>query len=89
MLVTFARSMRYFIILMDGVTSLRHVEFLKEKTVEATLEILKRYIMEVEPLTGQRLLSVRVNRKYNVMVNISYLIGNCFIDNIYWGMFYL
>ena len=81
--------MRYFIILMDGVTSLRHVEFLKEKTVEATLEILKRYIMEVEPLTGQRLLSVRVNRKYNVMVNISYLIGNCFIDNIYWGMFYL
>ena len=81
--------MRYFIILMDGVTSLRHVEFLKEKTVEATLEILKRYTMEVEPLTGQRLLSVRVNRKYNVMVNISYLIGNCFIDNIYWGMFYL
>ena len=89
MLVTFARSMRYFIILMDGITSFRHVEFLKKKTVEATLEILKRYMMEVELLTGQRLLSVRVDREYNVMVNISYLIGNCFIDNIHWGIFYL
>ena len=80
--------MRYFIILIDGVTSFRYVEFLKEKTVEAILEVLKRYMMEVEPLTGQRLLSVRVDR-YNVIVNISYLIGNCFIDNIHWGMFYL
>jgi len=72
-------------ILMDDVTLFRHVEFLKEKTVEVILEILKRYMMEVEQLTGQRLLSVRVDRGYDIMVNISCLTDSCFrnMDNIY------
>jgi len=48
--------------LMDGVTSFRHVEFLKEKTVEVTLEVLKRYMIEVEQLIGWRLLSMRVDK---------------------------
>jgi len=72
-------------ILMDDATLFRHVEFLKEKTVEVILEILKRYMMEVEQLTGQRLLSVRVDRGYDIMVNISCLTDSCFrnMDNIY------
>jgi len=70
-------------ILMNSVTSFRHVEILKEKTVDVTLEILKRYMIEVEQLTGQRLSSGRVDRRYDIIVNISYLTGSCFIDNIY------
>jgi len=47
-----ARNTRYFMMLMNSATLFRHVEFLKEKTVEATLEVLKRYMTEAEQLIG-------------------------------------
>ena len=61
-LVTFIEIVRYIIMLMDSTTLFGDVEFLKEKITKITLEVLKRYMMEVEQLTGWRLLSMRVDR---------------------------
>jgi len=57
----FAGGTRYFITLIDSATLFRHVKFLKEKTAETMLKVLKKYIIETKQLTG---LSVRVDRGY-------------------------
>jgi len=45
-----ARGAKYFMMLMDSVSTFRYVNFLKEKTAEATLEVLKKYIAETKRL---------------------------------------
>ena len=48
LLVMSAGNVRYFIMLIDSMTLFRHVEFLKKKTVEMMLEVLKIYMIKTE-----------------------------------------
>ncbi|KAJ3552016.1 hypothetical protein NP233_g12967 [Leucocoprinus birnbaumii] len=57
-----AGGSKYFMLIMDGASSFRAVEFLREKTAEATLQVLKDFVTHAERLTGKALLRVRVDR---------------------------
>jgi len=52
----------YFMLIMDGASAFWYVEFLKEKMADATLDMLKKFLMEAKRLTGKKVLWVRVDR---------------------------
>ena len=49
-----AKRAKYFIMLMDSLSTFRYISFLKEKMIEIALEMLKKYIAKAERLPGQR-----------------------------------
>jgi len=49
--VMLAGGARYFMLIMDGASAFWYVEFLKEKTADATLNVLKKFLAEAERLT--------------------------------------
>ncbi|KAJ3563743.1 hypothetical protein NP233_g8744 [Leucocoprinus birnbaumii] len=51
-----AGGSKYFMLIMDGASSFRAVEFLKEKTAEATLQVLRDFVTHAERLTGRPLI---------------------------------
>lgn len=55
-----AEETLYFMLIMDSTLSFWYVEFLKEKNVEIALEVLKNFMTEIERLTEQKLMRVRV-----------------------------
>jgi len=58
--VVSAEETLYFMLIMDSTLSFWYVEFLKEKNVEIALEVLKNFMTEIERLTEQKLMRVRV-----------------------------
>jgi len=60
--VVLAGGACYFILIMDGALAFWYVEFLREKTVDATLNMLKKFLAEAERLTGKKVLWVSVDR---------------------------
>jgi len=51
----------YFILIMDSIFLFWSIEFLRVKTVEVTLEVLKSFMVEIEHLIGQKLKRMRVD----------------------------
>lgn len=58
-----AEETLYFMLIMDSILSFWYVKFLKEKNVEIALEVLKNFMTEIERLTKQKLMRVRVYYK--------------------------
>jgi len=46
--VVLARISHYFMFIINSTSSFQFVEFLREKTVEVTLNVLKKFMVEVE-----------------------------------------
>lgn len=61
-LVVSASGACYFMLIMDGASAFQYIEFLREKTADATLDMLKKFLAEAERLTGKKVLRVRVDR---------------------------
>jgi len=51
----------YFILIIDGFSSYKTVAFLKTKSADVTLNILKAYHIEAEQQTGKKLKRIRLN----------------------------
>jgi len=53
---------KYFIMLMNSISTFRYIDFLKKNMAEAILKVLKKYIAEVKRLMEQRLISIQVDK---------------------------
>jgi len=62
LLVVSAGRAHYFMLIVDGASVFQYVEFLREKMVDATLNILKRFLVEAKRLTRKKVLQMRVDR---------------------------
>lgn len=49
-----AKRAKYFIMLMDSLSTFRYISFLKKIMIKIALEVLKKYIAKAERLTEQR-----------------------------------
>jgi len=52
----------YFMLIIDDASVFWYVKFLREKTTDATFDMLKKFLVEAERLTGKKVLQVRVDR---------------------------
>jgi len=64
-------------LIIDSILSFWYIEFLKEKSVEIALEVLKNFMTEIERLTEQKLMRARV---YNCICSLTW--G---LSTIYWS----
>jgi len=53
-LVVSAKRAKYFIMLMNSISTFIYTSFLKEKMIEMALEVLKKYMTKTERLIEQR-----------------------------------
>ena len=61
LLVVLTKEIYYFMLIMDSISSFWYIEFLKEKSIEMTLKVLKNFMTEIEKLIEQKLMRMRVN----------------------------
>jgi len=57
-----AGGAKYFIMLMNSISTFRYIDFLKKNMAKATLKVLKKYIAEAKRLMEQRLISIQVDK---------------------------
>lgn len=55
-LVISASDACYFMLIMNSTLVFQYIEFLKKKTINETLDILKRFMIEVERLTRKKVM---------------------------------
>ena len=58
-----AGGVQYFMLVMDGFSSYKTVAFLRSKSADVTLNVLKAYHIEAECQTGKKLKSIRLDMR--------------------------